>query len=462
MRTICRLAPIALLPLLCACASAPPRENKKKTALEDDRLAKREPPEHVVGIDDKNPEGMPFIKLAKREMALILYWRKPSPSPAYREELERLLARQIKTTYRAPLYVYRAEGSFTMLEPRTYLDLIEHKVDDAIVVEPGLAENGSKALGARVRVLSTTDEHAMVDLSLPEQQEGQGGTPPAPKFADRIWLALAKNWTDPGAHAGLDALKAADHLAERDACREAFSLYQKILPKLRPSSVFDAKRLDESSRKSEQCKASLALKEALEKDRVATFSISIRSNGVAPIFKEAFEGALKRSELPRLLEKLTSKPVVIDVAPGSLMLVMRYHPDRYLRATAHRDPLVKAHRAIYFEYWVEAMSALVSLRDAAADKLPSYDGPLLRQFNTTLRLAKLPDDHLDVDFGELDGRILFADQLRVKLGVRPEASVATIVPAILRDHIFVLGPSQEVTGELTNYGLIYKFLEIEQ
>jgi hypothetical protein len=231
---------------------------------------------------------------------------------------------------------------------------------------------------------------------------------------------------------------------------------------MRPQTVLDARRYDESQSRREKCRQVIALREALEKDRLARFSVSLDVAGLSPRLKEAIERAFEKSTMAGVLEKLTNKPATIQVTPGAFVIAIRFHPDRYAKAVATLPAHVLDQRAVYFDFWFPAMKALTDLREAAADKLPPYDAPLLREFNTALRLTKVIDDHLELDFGDLEDRLLLADHVRVKVGAHPEATVHTPAPALVREHVFVLGPSQDVGGELTNYGLLYKFFELEE
>jgi hypothetical protein len=455
-RRMTRALALVLALAEAACATAQSRELREESPAEPGRRA----PE-TWAQDTPEREGMPFVKLAKRELGVVVHFVGAAPSPALEETLEREIVRRLKTTYREPIFEYVREGAFDGFDSKLYLELAEKGVDDAVVVEAETDRESARLFG-RVRIITLADERTVLDASLP-LQKGQ----PRPKgdaagFADRVWLAIAKNWTDPGAGPPLDRERVADRLARRGACDEAIKLYDEMrTQKRKPLTVAEAQNLDQSHARLAKCKSELALRESMERDKRAVFGVTVSAKGLAPNIAAAFERAIQGRGIRAALEALTNKPVVLEASPEALVLNLRFHPERYAQTTRSKPKFVMNERAIFLEVYDSAMRALSSIKDAAADALPPYDAPFVRKLNTTLRLTKLPDDRLEIDFADLDGRLLLVDTLHVKVGARPETIVRTPAKSLLHDHIFLIGPPHEVTGELTDWGLVYQFFEIE-
>jgi hypothetical protein len=417
----------------------------------------RPPPESAtddaVGIT--RAQGRPFVKLAKRELGLVVGWLGDPPDPGAREQLERELARLLKDTYRAPMVVHSVARALDPIPAEIVLDLASKGVDDVVLLEAEEKNDGAHVEG-RVRVLVLGPEVVACDRRVVIER-GSRGRPTPERFAERVWTAVTQAWTDPGANAPLDPLAVADRLAERGACREAVSLYATALPAAKPISFHEGQRIARSQEKQKTCARELALAEAVAKDRDATFSLAVDTERAPREIARAFTEALKESPLEKILRKRTTKPVVLEVGETTLVLSMRHHPEAYrTRAEAKQKELGPV-RAIVLDPYFDVMRELAALRESAAERLDHPWAASARKLGATLRLVKFPDDHVEIDFADLDDRIILADTLRVKIGGIGEAEVQTTVKRLLREGVFVLGPNEREDGQPTGYALLDRF-----
>src|SRR5207244_265827 len=123
-----------------------------------------------------------------------------------------------------------------------------------------ISGGNGRALKGRVMVVTLSDEHITLDASIPAQEEK--------RFADRVWTVIAKNWTDPSANPPLDPKRVADRLAQRGACDEAVKIYDSSKTHVkRARTVAQAQVLDQSLKRLQACKAEIAYREALERDK---------------------------------------------------------------------------------------------------------------------------------------------------------------------------------------------------
>lgn len=434
-RVIC----VILLGLAAACASAPPPEP--------------EAPER------------PFIKLAQRQMALVVRWRAPAPSPAFREQFERALAKRLTTTYRVEAPVFVREGPVAPFDTPLLLALVAEGVDDAVVVDVQPADRGGLSARAWVDVLQTgARAHALtVEQVRGRRLRGpEPGLPEPDRLADLVMVKLTQRWTDPGAAPAMDPLDVADRLARQRRCPAAVQIYGQVMPARRAGTFAGLKRISEAQSRFDRCKEEVAVQRALAEDARATYEVRLDAEAVGEPVKRALQAALSKGDFAKRLSALTYKPVTVTAVPGSLVLRLRFHPERYAKAIEGEPKLVQGYPVVHLEPFLPAFDALVDLKARAVEALPAYDRGALEAFHVMLRLEKLPRDRVEVDFAELDGRVLLPDSVRVKLGRRQETSVTSLLPDVTRSRRIVLGAPQTGSGTLTPHGLLFEFFELER
>jgi hypothetical protein len=447
----------AFLLFFAACASSP---------RELDPVWSGTAPEKRTGdwqSDDADPEqplrrreGMPFIKLADRQMALVVYFAGTELAPGHQEDIERKIAHRLRTTYRTDVKAYRRDGSYIRFAPDLALELAEKGIDDVVIVE--VAKDGGELYG-HIRVLALFDERVVHEDELALEHK-EGTTPPAARFADRVWLSIAKSFVDPGASPELDLQRVADRLASNGACREALKLYKRTLDN-RSTTIAETQRREASRERAADCRHRIAVEEEIERDRTATFSVSLVVEDLAPRLEEAVRTAFARGRLERALRAETDKPAVLKVTPAGWLMSMRYQPSRYHPAVAERPREVSTERALYLDVFYPVLAAVSEIREEAADNAVSSEAEMLRELPMTLRLTKPGGDSAAIDFATLDDRVLLTDTIRVKLGTAPEIQAETEGKLLLREGVFVLGAPTDASGGTTSYGLVYRFFELE-
>lgn len=428
--------PLALLLVVAACAT-PPRP-----------------------AEDPEPERA-FIKLANRQMALVVFWRSGAPSEAFREQFERTLARNLKTSYRCEVGAHGREGPPRPLDSGLLYTLAREGVDDVVVVDvrPTEGPEGPLSAAAWVEVLANGQRLHALRLSA---VRGTNAKRPAPeRLADLVSLELSKRWTDPGRAPPLDPLTIAERIAKQGDCRRAAPIYETVLNKRRSGAALDLRRIGEAQRRYDKCLDTIAADDAIIADRKATFEIRLQAEDVSGPIRAALQASLSDGDFERVVERLTSKPVVLTVKPNRIVLGLRYHRDRYTSATKGKIRLERGYPVVHLEPYVPVLKALIALVERTLDRLPPYEQRTLEGFPMTLRLQKLPRDRIELDFAELDDRVLLPDRVRVKLAGRPEVEVASILPGVTRSHRLVLGPPRTTSGALTEHGLVFEFFELE-
>lgn len=391
----------------------------------------------------------PFIKLAARGLGL---WVRGSADADARalEELELQLGAELERLYHTRPARLAGGGALAPLDPGVLYGLAEARVDDLVVVEP---RSGPAGLGARVSVLTVTDEKPLLGFELePRPREKAGAERLARRIADR----LAAQFTDPAAGAPLDTLAVAERLAARGACAEAVRIYERDLPAGGPSSsVSRATRDYEHRRELDRCRSRLALEARRAADRSARFSLGFELDRVDPRFHGTVREAARVARLEAELQRLTDKPAVLELGKDVLLLRLRYHPERYQRVVGKGRSVHREQPAVFFEAWLGALRAAARLAEELAARIPGT------QMETYLRLETLEGDWLEIGFGRVgpgeDLRV--SDKLRVhQTGVAEDTMIESASPRDLRALIFVLGPPRTLDGKPTVYGPAVDFL----
>lgn len=425
---------LALLLALTGCASSPPADDP------------------AVGV-----EGRPFIKLAARNLGLVIQWRGPVAPKPYIEQLERRLARRLKTIYRTPVVTRRLLRPFDRLPPDLYLELVEKKVDDVIVAEFQTLDRPDGPLGVRAMVVTMTGMDVVLHTKIDRLASKRKGRPDAKTLADLLARKISHGWTDPGAAPPLDPILAADLLAERDACDHAVKLYDRYLDTSARGTITKMGSALESERRRQSCQRRIRVRDAIRADKTARFRVDVDGRAVAKPLAAAFERAVKKSRLPKVLARFTDKPVTIEVAPDQITVAMRFHEERYRDAISGRDRWIDEQPVVYIDPYVAVIDALLAYREAVLDEVPPYDRRTIRKMNTSLRLETLFGDYAAIDFADLDDRLLLTNTLRVRVGARAEIAVPSSEGRVTQTQRYVLGPPRDAEGALTAYGLVFEF-----
>jgi hypothetical protein len=395
-------------------------------------------------------EDAPFIKLADRDLALVVYFAGEELRPGEQEDLERRIASRLKTSYRTPVHSYRRSGAFVRFVPELLVDLANKGVDDVVIVEIAAEQLD---LHGHVQVISLFDGKVLVDKSIKASESR--GMPPIAKLADLVWLSVTRNFTDPGATPELDLAAVADRLYEDGACKQAVPLYAKGLSLRRGQSMSEVRLYNDRVDRNNKCRYTLQVAEEIERDKRAVFSLVLETQDLSPKVEDAVRTTLRNGVLEKKMRAESAKPVILRVTPAGFVLSARFDPKRHREiATESPEP------AISLIPFYEMMFALSAFREEVADAASDADGEVLRELPLRLRLTKPGGDQATMDFATLDDRALTTGVIRVKLGTSNEIFVETASKKLVRDGIFVLGPASDDNGALTAYGVLYKFLEM--
>ncbi len=426
-----RLAPLVVA-LCAACRTAP---------APDDRV--------------RGPDR-PFIKLAARNLGLIVQWEGAEVPEAYLEQVERRLAKRLRTVYRTKIVLYRLPGPVRTIPPELYMTFVEADVDDVVITRLQPFEREDGPVGANAYVVALADLSIRHEARLEKLASKRKGRPQAKKLADLLVRKISKVWTDPGAAPPLDPMLAADQLADRNACAHAVKLYERYFDS-NPQTITGLGSKLESERRWKRCERRIRIQEAIRADRTAKFEIRVENEGVRPEILAAFERAAAKSEMKKLLARSTDKPVTIFVDTNRITVAMRYHEDRYLEAVADRERYVFEQPVVYVDPYARIVDAILTYREEVEAEVEPYERRAIRAMNATLRLEKLNGDYAAIDFSDLEDRLLFTNTLRLRVGSRPEIGVPSTEGSVTQSQRWVLGPPRDATGALTAYGLVFEF-----
>lgn len=398
-----------------------------------------------------------FIKLAARRMAVAVYWRGPVADEAYVEQLERRLARRLETVYRAPVISRKVLSPFDQISPDLFLDLVQQGVDDVVIAEFETVERADGPLGAKAYVVALANQAIVHTTSIEQLASKRKGRPKAKRLADILVRKIASGWTDPGAAPKLDPLSAADTLADKGACDHAAKIYEQQLSRKEPTAFTDMGEQIDSERRWKRCIKKIEIRNAIEADRTAKFEVTVQTGGASKTLTAAFGRALSRTSLPKALRNRTDKPVRIVIEPRAIVLELRYHRDRYMKAVKGRDKYVHEQPVVYVDPYMPVIDGILDLKSSAIAEVEPYDRQSIRKMTTTLRLRTLFGDYVDIDFAEVDDRLLLDDAMRVRIGAREEIRVQSAEARVTRSQRYVLGPPRSPAGEITAYGLVFDF-----
>ena len=399
----------------------------------------------------------PFIKLAKREIALIVHSDAALPA-GEQDVLLNTLRDRLQVIYRTEVDAVRGAGTFSRLAPDQLASFALKGIDDAVVVD--LRSARGDVVKGRVRVVPLARLRTTIDVTIPDIRS-QPGPARARRIAETAARRLSFRWTDPGAEPTMDPLATAARLADNQACKSAIRIYARVLPGRGPGSLLNVDRHQAAQRRYDRCRAEVQLSKLMADDAAAQFSLKVDASPMAPRIEAAVNAALPNTGLTRLVAQWTDKPALIVVRPEILSLELRMHPDRYERALGNRPRYDRDMPVLYLDPFVGVIEALLDLREAAISKLPPYDGNNLRQLQTQVRFRRLPNDSVTIVFSDVEGRLLFADGLLVKMGRRPEVRVDSLSDDVSRSLRFLLGPPEDATGAVTDYGLVFRFFGLQ-
>jgi hypothetical protein len=394
----------------------------------------------------------PFLRLAKREMAVLVRFEEET-SPSDKSHTLGELKRGLAAKYREPVSAREAAGPMERLDSVLWGTLALEGTDDVVYVTVRRSQAGWSGT-ADVYVLN--DLRRIHTLSIPPCV-----SPTA--LAANLVEGLTGVWTDPGSEPELDPLPVADALAERDSCEHAVPIYKRFLPTDAASHTLE--RLQEHSHSEElfeSCNHKLAIKEKIALDRSLGFSITAVGQDVDPQLVDAVRKVATSKSSQKILMAMTDKPVEFRVTPNNLTLVLRFHPERYQKAVRKRPQIERNHPVFYLDPFQPAFALLHTIREDAASKLPTFAAQKIEQLPTVLRLQKLQGGTLDIDFLVEEDRTLFTDSLHFTTEQGEAIVVESVVRGVTRSAQFVLGDPRTVRGNPTQAGLIYDFLELEE
>jgi hypothetical protein len=399
----------------------------------------------------------PFIKLAKREMALVVYWR-GAPEPGYHQALERSLARRLTSAYHTEPLTRRVEGAYAALEPEYVLELVERGVDDVVLVETRRQQD--RIIG-RVVIRALASGAIVQKLSIPPIA-GKGGSGPDPeRVADFVALKITHHWTDPGSAPLLDPMAVANRLAAAKACDQALAIYRKVFATKGVVSINDMEREATALARREACEREVAMREAIEADRRATFALELDAAGVSKNLAEGLKNAVESAKLGASLAKLTDKPVYLRFRPGELLLDVRYQVERYRGKNSSRPTVIDGNPVLHLHPYVPFMEEMIRVKHRLFEAVPAFEQKTVEETTLVLHLRKVFDEYVEIGFAG-EPALLISDELRVKSGRREPVIVTSVEPRVTNSRRFVLGPPAEADGSLTTYGLVWEFFELDR
>ena len=409
-----------------------------------------------AALDDSKP----FIKLLtgrNRDVALMIH-ATPALNETEQDVLLSTLADRLAEIYQTAIIATLQPGIFSRFEPSRLAEFALSGTDDVIVLE--LTEQPGDPLMGRIRVINLALRRAIVDVKLPPQ-ELASGPERARHIADATAKGLSREWTDPGAYDPMVPLAIADHLASIEACEDAVKVYSRIIRPGDPLPFTKIGPYQASLDQYERCRKKVRIARQAAADAKATYSLSIDAEGMSPRIAAAMQDALQTSRLREVVGRWTKKPALVCARPEILSIELRLDTEQYRAAVAHLPRYRQSLPVLHVSPFVELMEALVDFRTATLSRLPPYFEEALLRPQTQLRFRALPEDHVVLTFNKTGGRLLIDDELIVKVGARTEVAVEALNRRVSRSQMMVLGPPEDATGQVTDYGLVYRFFGLD-
>lgn len=324
--------------------------------------------------------------------------------------------------------------------------------DDAVIVSRQAEE-----LVADLYALKGMNQYARIKVPYDENAEKS------------FKSALALKVRDLNINPKADRFDIADRLEARGELKMAYDVLKKKKEEEYSILLQDIDEKDAVDSRLRALEIRIRLKECYKKDANAKFALRLSREGLSDQYYTKFKKAIRQVSLIKELRKYTTKPARLKVqfsqaeADSSIWLEMRYNP-KWFKAKMKKYPsYVKNKRVISFEPYMGIMSKLYELKERFAQLVPINQKDTILAFNTVFVLTKPCDDYLTITVSKgSSGEILYPYYIRLHLtGFKGETTLEPADKEIFNSKgMFALGPATLLSGEKTNYGILYDFLEI--
>lgn len=399
-------------------------------------------------LDDQTP----FLRRAQRELALLVHWRGPPPSPADQEVLARTLESRLADRYGVPVTVRTSKEPYRGIVPSTLTSLAKAGIDDAVVVE-AVRMGPQGPFRGRVQVVALSTQNVLHDLEVKGPRGGRSVTDSLQRFADAAYIAVSRRWTAPGRAPAMDPLLTANNLYARRACAHAVPLYDLALEGRRPARADLIATYEQAESRRRQCQARLDLERRIAEDATASFSLRVTGTGMNPRTLAALNAYA--DELAAPLAERTDKPAFLHASSEALTLSLRHHPGRTGQPRLER---VRVAAGIDLAPLRPVFTALLEIREAASEQLPMDLAVQLRNLPFRIRLEHLHGDALSFDLVGDTGTPILGPRLTVFERSR-QLFLQARSPEMLREELFVLGPLVDGRGRPTQDARAVRFIE---
>ncbi|MFH1017468.1 MAG: hypothetical protein V1798_04705 [Pseudomonadota bacterium] len=207
----------------------------------------------------------------------------------------------------------------------------------------------------------------------------------------------------------------------------------------------------------------------LRDDARETYKLTVQNEGIAEPYIRTFERILTERNTNAFFAQYSTKPTDLritydpDADRGGIRLHLRFLPAWYRKMTASFPTRIGNVRVATFRPYFDVMKELLALREVFSKSLPAGISESVLRFQIVLALERPCGEFLE--FAVVAGRqeqVLDPYFLSVKVKGYDEATVEAADKSIFDDTgMFALGPAKLLSGDRTDFTVVYDFLEIQ-
>lgn len=409
-------------------------------------------------------KSAPKFSTKKAHSRVFAIYAIPAPSAAEAADENSPVAavrRSLEALYDSRVEVLSGEATLQQdLPPRAVSEAALKQADDLLLLLVPRAGVAGESANVGVRLISLADMREKLKLEIPTDGDG---------FETQFKAQMAQGLPDPDATPRAESIKIAQYLESRGNQREALSVYE-FLYQQKTGNLYlheiDAR--DQLERKIRDLREAVGSQDMLAQDQNAVYALNLEYENIGRNYQEMFKDVVTKQKLYDYFSRFSSKPVTLRLSfdatkqIAAIRLMMRFHKDWYWREATKEPAAIGGQRLLHFSPYFGAMFKLTALRNSFAQRLQAAQAELPGELVTALVLQKVSGDEVEVPVeAKPDGKLLYPYELRVHVHGYEDTMIEAGNKRLFdRRGFFAVGPANLLSGQRTQWGLLYDFFGI--